>query len=173
MGSAPPWAGAAAPASAVRRRENLRSASFRDYAMAGVTPALSIKARWHRGPVLTPRSVVGGMKEESPARCAAGAAAPASAVKRRENLRSASFRDYAMAGVTPALSIKARWHRGPVLTPRSIVGGMKEESPARCAAGAAAPAPTVKRRENLHSASFPDCAMAGVTPALSINARWH
>src|SRR5208337_564324 len=34
MGSAPPWAGAAAPAPAVRRRENLRSASFRDYAMA-------------------------------------------------------------------------------------------------------------------------------------------
>ncbi|MGB8414266.1 MAG: hypothetical protein WCE23_15710, partial [Candidatus Binatus sp.] len=38
--------------------------------------------------------VVGGMKEESPARWAAGAAAPAPAVRRRENLRSASFRDY-------------------------------------------------------------------------------
>ena len=37
-----------------------------------------------------------GMKEESPARWAAGAAAPAPAVRRRENLRSASFRDYAM-----------------------------------------------------------------------------
>ncbi len=35
VGSAPPWAGAAAPAPAVRRRENLRSASFRDYAMEG------------------------------------------------------------------------------------------------------------------------------------------
>src|SRR5208282_6765341 len=31
-GFALPWAGAAAPAPAVRRRENLRSASFRDYA---------------------------------------------------------------------------------------------------------------------------------------------
>ena len=41
------------------------------------------------------------MKEESPARWAAGAAAPAPAVRRRENLRSASFRDYAVAGVTP------------------------------------------------------------------------
>jgi len=40
-----------------------------------------------------------GMKEESPARWAAGAAAPAPAVGRRENLRSASFRDYAMAGL--------------------------------------------------------------------------
>ena len=38
VGSAPPWAGAAAPAPAVRRRENLRSASFHDYALAGVTP---------------------------------------------------------------------------------------------------------------------------------------
>ena len=35
--------------------------------------------------------------EESPARWAAGAAVPAPAVRRRENLRSASFRDYAMA----------------------------------------------------------------------------
>ena len=43
VGSAPPWAEAAAPAPAVRRRENLRSASFRDYS-AGVTPAPSIKA---------------------------------------------------------------------------------------------------------------------------------
>ena len=37
-----------------------------------------------------------GMKEESLARWAAGAAAPAPAVRRRENLRSASFRDYAL-----------------------------------------------------------------------------
>jgi hypothetical protein len=35
------------------------------------------------------------MKEESPARWAAGAD-PCTAVRRRENLRSASFRDYAM-----------------------------------------------------------------------------
>src|ERR1019366_3273943 len=40
--------------------------------------------------------VVRGMKEESPARWAAGAAAPAPAVRRRENLRSASFREYTM-----------------------------------------------------------------------------
>jgi hypothetical protein len=46
--------------------------------------------------------LAGGMKEESPARWAAGAAAPAPAVRRRENLRSASFRDYAMAGLSPA-----------------------------------------------------------------------
>jgi len=39
--------------------------------------------------------------EESPARWAAGAAAPAPALRRRENLRSASFRDYAMEAVTP------------------------------------------------------------------------
>src|ERR1019366_9291758 len=38
-----PWAGAAAPAPAVRRRENLRSASFRDYAMEEpATNALSL-----------------------------------------------------------------------------------------------------------------------------------
>src|ERR1035437_5261051 len=40
--------------------------------------------------------VVRGMKEESPARWAAGAAAPAPAVRRRENLRSASFREHTM-----------------------------------------------------------------------------
>jgi hypothetical protein len=33
VGFALPWAGAAAPAPAVRRRENLRNASFHDYAM--------------------------------------------------------------------------------------------------------------------------------------------
>jgi len=49
-------------------------------------------------------AVGGSMKEESPARWAAGAAAPAPAVRRRENLRSASFRDYAMG----------RWHGWPV-----------------------------------------------------------
>src|ERR1035437_6989559 len=55
------------------------------------------------------------MKEESPARWAAGAAAPAPAVRRRENLRSASFRDYAMAGVTlhPMLTPPAVGGRGP------------------------------------------------------------
>jgi len=57
--------------------------------------------------MLRPPAVGGGMKEESPARWAAGAAAPAPASRRRENLRSASFRDYAMAGVTPAPTVKA------------------------------------------------------------------
>src|SRR5208337_717610 len=45
-----PSAGAAAPAPAVRRRENLRSASFRDYTMAGVTPGRgdgsAVLGRW-------------------------------------------------------------------------------------------------------------------------------
>src|ERR1035441_5149610 len=52
LGFTLPCAGAAAPAPAVRRRENLRSASFRDYAMAGVTPAPSTKAarRWRARP---------------------------------------------------------------------------------------------------------------------------
>src|ERR1039458_2557743 len=44
LGFTLPWAAAAAPAPAGRRRANLRSASFRDYAMAGVTPAPNVKA---------------------------------------------------------------------------------------------------------------------------------
>jgi len=62
------------------------------------------------------------MKEESPARWAAGAAAPAPAVRRRENLRSASFRDYA-AGVTPAPSIKdaRRWRARPLPRARGLL----------------------------------------------------
>ena len=55
VGSAPPWAGAAAPAPAVRRRENLRSASFRDYAMARVTPAPDPKKRMRAEFTLSPR----------------------------------------------------------------------------------------------------------------------
>src|ERR1035437_2134451 len=71
--------------------------------LAGVTPG-----RGDGSAVLGPPAVGGrSMKEESPARWAAGAAAPAPAVRRRENLRSASFRDYAMAGVTPAPTVKA------------------------------------------------------------------
>ncbi len=37
--------GRAEPCTAVRRRENLRSASFRDYAMAAVSRAPNIKKR--------------------------------------------------------------------------------------------------------------------------------
>src|ERR1019366_10598081 len=71
--------------------------------LAGVPPG-----RGDGSAVLGPPAVGGrSMKEESPARWAAGAAAPAPAVRRRENLRSASFRDYAMAGVTPAPTVKA------------------------------------------------------------------
>src|ERR1035437_2685556 len=57
VGSAPPWAGAAAPAPAVRRRENLRSASFRDYAMARVTPAPDPKKRMRAEFTLSTRRV--------------------------------------------------------------------------------------------------------------------
>src|SRR5208283_5948299 len=118
MGSAPPWAGAAAPAPAVRRRENLRSASFRDYAMAepagarflftgqpcqrpGVTPAPNVKAalrwRWHEGRITCAVFSL-----------AAGAAAPAPAVRRRENLRGASFRDHAMARLSPTPKVRTK-----------------------------------------------------------------
>src|ERR1017187_6546388 len=45
-----PWAGAAAPAPAVRRRENLRSASFRDYAREE-PQARAAPGRWHGWPV--------------------------------------------------------------------------------------------------------------------------
>src|ERR1019366_5663951 len=65
LGSAPPWVGAAAPAPAVRRRENLRSASFRDYAMEEPTGARFLdtglpcqRAGGDPYPVLRPRSVV-------------------------------------------------------------------------------------------------------------------
>src|ERR1019366_10334650 len=75
--------------------------------LAGVTPG-----RGDGSAVLGPPAVGGrSMKEESPARWAAGAAAPAPALRRRENLRSASFRDYAMG----------RWHGWPGLRPRSVV----------------------------------------------------
>src|ERR1035437_9477439 len=68
---------------------------------AGLTPAPSIKPprRWRARPL--PR-VNTALPSPRPA-------APASAVRRRENLRSASFRDYAMG----------RWHGWPVL--RSVV----------------------------------------------------
>src|ERR1035437_10438233 len=71
--------------------------------------------------------VGGGMKEESPARWAAGAAAPAPAARRRENLRSASFRDYA-AGVTPAPKVKAarRWRgRGGLGAAPGVLGKLR------------------------------------------------
>jgi len=48
-----PWAGAAAPAPAVRRRENLRSASFRDHPLAreaSVNAALRCRGRGDPGP---------------------------------------------------------------------------------------------------------------------------
>src|SRR5208282_5817661 len=54
----------------------------------------------------------------------------------------------------PVLRPVRRGDGRAVLGPRSVGGGMKEESPARWAAGAAAPAPASRRRENLRSASF-------------------
>src|SRR5208283_4064835 len=77
-------------------------------------PVLRPVRRGDGSAVLGPRSVGGGMKEESPARWAAGAAARAPAVRRRENLRSASFRDYAMAEVTPHLQAARRRASSPV-----------------------------------------------------------
>src|ERR1019366_10204225 len=90
--------------------------------LAGVTPG-----RGDGSAVLGPPAVGGrSMKEESPARWAAGAAAPAPALRRRENLRSASFRDYAMG----------RWHGWPGL--RSVV------TRGHCQRAGLSPAPSIK-----------------------------
>jgi len=55
----PPWVSrilgqGPAPAPAVRRRKNLRSASFRDYAMEEAAPALNIKAKMRPDGLLEP-----------------------------------------------------------------------------------------------------------------------
>src|SRR5450759_3899771 len=84
-----------------RARGDRQAARFCGYSRGDLLRLRSGQAL-HR--VLRPPAVGGrSMKEESPARWAAGAAAPAPAVRRRENLRSASFRDYAIAGGEPVL----------------------------------------------------------------------
>src|ERR1035437_1934397 len=83
LGSAPPWAGAAAPAPAVRRRENLRSASFHDYPLAREA---SIKKGKHGVPA------AGGRARQRRAALILGAGVtPARAQPCRGRLASASF----------------------------------------------------------------------------------
>ena len=69
------------------------------------------------------------MKEESPARWTAWAAAPAPALRRRENLRSASFRDYTTGGATPGRgdgsAVLSRWQGPRATTERGLNTGCR------------------------------------------------